>query len=71
VIAWLWLRQAMAARTGKVQGKPKDDAFYQGKLNACRYFFIYELPKIDALLHPVMSLDDTCYSAQAEQFIGI
>jgi alkylation response protein AidB-like acyl-CoA dehydrogenase len=53
VVAWLWLDQAVIATQGV--GGP-DAAFYRGKLAACRYFFRWELPRIDrwlALLDPV------------------
>lgn len=53
VVAWLWLDQAVVAT--RSLGGP-DDAFYRGKLAACRYFYRWELPRIDrwlALLHPV------------------
>jgi butyryl-CoA dehydrogenase len=46
VLAWLWLDVALAvSRPGPAAG-----AFGQGKLAAMRYFFAYELPKIDAWL---------------------
>jgi alkylation response protein AidB-like acyl-CoA dehydrogenase len=53
VVAWLWLDQATVAKAhlGSV-----DDAFYRGKLAACRYFFRWELPRLDrwlGLLEPV------------------
>ncbi len=44
VLAWLWLDVALAAR---------GHALAPGKLAAMRYFFAYELPKIDAWLAPV------------------
>ncbi|HSM22748.1 MAG TPA: acyl-CoA dehydrogenase, partial [Rubrivivax sp.] len=46
VLAWLWLDVALAVeRPGSAVG-----VFGQGKLAAMRYFFAYELPKIDAWL---------------------
>jgi len=46
VLAWLWLDVALAtARAGHAP-----DAFGQGKLAAMRYFYAYELPRIDAWL---------------------
>jgi hypothetical protein len=53
VVAWLWLDQAMIATRG-LAGSCSN--FYRGKLTACRYFFRWELPRIDrwlALLDPV------------------
>ncbi|MFE7423315.1 acyl-CoA dehydrogenase [Rhodococcus sp. NPDC057529] len=41
VLAWIWLDQAIAAHG-------RDGAFYDGKRAAARYFFTYELPKVDA-----------------------
>ena len=42
VLAWLWLDIALALHS--------DDDFANGKRAAMRYFFAYELPKIDAWL---------------------
>lgn len=49
-VAWQWMRQAAAARKA-LDGKPKstDLNFYEGKLVTARYFFAYELPKINGL----------------------
>lgn len=49
-IAWQWLLQAATARKA-LQGDllPTDVNFYQGKIQTCRYFFGYELPKIEGL----------------------
>ena len=70
VIAWMWLQQAQAAFAGKQQGNAADIAFYDGKLAACRFFFHYELPTVEAKFDLVSSLDRTCYDLQAEHFIG-
>ncbi|HSQ71308.1 MAG TPA: acyl-CoA dehydrogenase [Rubrivivax sp.] len=46
VLAWLWLDVALAVQpSGVAVG-----AFGQGKLAAMRYFYAYELPRIDAWL---------------------
>lgn len=53
VVAWLWLDQAVTATRG-VEGT--EAAFYRGKLAACRYFYRWELPRVDrwlGLLDPV------------------
>ena len=52
VIAWIWLEQLCAAH-----GKSGD--FYDGKRQAARYFFRYELPKTSAQLDLLESLDHT------------
>ena len=52
VIAWMWLEQFLAA-----QGQSGD--FYDGKRQAARYFFRYELPKTTPQLDLLESLDRT------------
>jgi Acetyl-CoA dehydrogenase C-terminal like/Acyl-CoA dehydrogenase, C-terminal domain len=49
VLAWMWLEVGMAV------SDEGDTDFAQGKRAAMRFFFDYELPKIDAWLHPVAS----------------
>jgi butyryl-CoA dehydrogenase len=64
VIAWLWLEMASAAlRPGSTVGEG------HGKLQAARYFFRYELPKIGAWLEVVASRDRTCLDAQESCFM--
>ena len=57
-IAWQWLLQAGAIRKA-LSGNPSgaDENFYQGKFFALRYFFRYELPKIDGLARRLMDGD--------------
>lgn len=53
VVAWLWLQVASVASQRR---SVTDDPYYRGKLAACRYFFRWELPRVDrwlALLGPV------------------
>jgi butyryl-CoA dehydrogenase len=69
-IAWMWLKQAVAANLGLANGNAADQAFYSGKLAACSFFFRYELPKIKADLSLVASLDSTCLDLSLEQFTG-
>jgi hypothetical protein len=52
VIAWMWLEQLLAAH-----GQTGD--FYDGKRQAARYFFRYELPKTGPQLDLPESLDRT------------
>jgi alkylation response protein AidB-like acyl-CoA dehydrogenase len=61
VVAWIWLEQACAAhgRTG---------AFYDGKRQACRYFFKWELPRTNAQFDLLASLDDTALAMRDEWF---
>jgi len=52
VLAWTWLGQAVAAH-----GHAGD--FHDGKRQACRYFFRWELPRTGAQFDLLDSLDDT------------
>jgi butyryl-CoA dehydrogenase len=52
VIAWAWLEQLVAAN-----GREGD--FYEGKRQAARYFYRYELPKTAPQLDLLHSLDRT------------
>ena len=61
VLAWIWLEQAEAAA-----GNPGD--FYQGKLQAARYFFATELPKTGPQIALLRSLDRTSLDMQANWF---
>ncbi|HEY8555005.1 MAG TPA: acyl-CoA dehydrogenase [Burkholderiales bacterium] len=66
VVAWLWLRQALAAARGLSQGAEIDRDFYRGKLAAARYFFNWELPKTGPQLDLLERRDRTCLDTQPE-----
>ncbi|HCU89565.1 MAG TPA: acyl-CoA dehydrogenase, partial [Gammaproteobacteria bacterium] len=66
--AWMWLRQAIAASARLNAAGAADIAFYQGKLQACQYFYRYELNKIPERLSLLASSDDTCLAMQDEWF---
>ncbi len=70
VIAWLWLKQALVAEKAIADGRASgdDEAFYKGKLGACRYFYRYELPKVHTEFALVKSLDDTCLNFAPDDF---
>jgi butyryl-CoA dehydrogenase len=67
VVAWLWLDVACAA-VAAAEGK--DVAFLRGKVQAARYFFDFELPKIDAWLGVVAARNPTCREMQDAWFDG-
>ncbi len=52
VIAWMWLEQVLACNG-------RDGDFYNGKRQAARYFFRYELPRTAPQLDLLESLDRT------------
>ncbi len=64
VVAWIWLQQAMAA-AAKL---PVDDNLRRGKLQACRYFYQWELPKIQPQLDLLAALDTTTLDMQDAWF---
>jgi alkylation response protein AidB-like acyl-CoA dehydrogenase len=68
VIAWMWLWQARIAARALECAAEADRAFYVGKLRACRYFYRYELPKINTQADLLGQLDDTCLTMPPESF---
>jgi alkylation response protein AidB-like acyl-CoA dehydrogenase len=64
VVSWIWLSQALSA----LDAQHNDLDFYAGKLQACRWFFRYELPKVDAQLALLASLDTTTLTMQDNWF---
>ncbi|HEX5684784.1 MAG TPA: acyl-CoA dehydrogenase [Ideonella sp.] len=61
VIAWIWLDVALAARDA-------DTARREGTLAACRYFYAYELPLVDAWLKVVSAREAVCREMHDEWF---
>lgn len=57
VIAWIWLEQLLAT-------EGRDGDFYEGKRQAARYFFRYELPRTAPLLDLLASRDRTTLKMQ-------
>ncbi len=57
-VAWQWLLQALAVQKALERGLPAgEEKFYQGKFYVFRYFFGYELPKIEGLIKRLMNTD--------------
>jgi butyryl-CoA dehydrogenase len=68
-IAWQWLLQGTAAQKAVEKGaKKKDQNFYAGKIFAMRYFFAYELPRIEGLEKRLMSDDRPTVEMQPDFF---
>ncbi len=61
VVAWIWLEQLVA-----VNGRSGD--FYDGKRQAARYFFRYELPRTAPQLDLLARLDRTTLDMRDEWF---
>lgn len=57
-VAWQWLLQAIATEKAlEKQGPKAEETFYKGKFLTFRYFFGYELPKIEGLFKRLMNSD--------------
>ena len=62
VVAWLWLRQARVALSENQESTGHERRlFLKGKLAACKYFYRYELPQIDATCNLLQSMDESCF----------
>ena len=61
VLAWMWLEQLLAT-------EGREGAFYDGKRQAARYFFRWELPRTGPQLALLESLDTTTLDAQPAWF---
>lgn len=68
-IAWQWLHMGIKAQQVLDKGVTEEEInFYQGKLYTLRYFFEYELPKIDYLAHRLTSPDALTVEMDAAWF---
>jgi len=70
LVSWIWLRQAeIAVEKLQVEGLFEEDCnFYQGKLQAARYFLDWELPETQAQACLLQSLNTTTYDMQDAWF---
>jgi butyryl-CoA dehydrogenase len=66
VMAWLWLQQALVATRALAEGTAETD-FYNGKLAASRYFYLYELPKTAYQQSVLAKLDDVLLKVSPAQ----
>lgn len=68
-IAWQWLKQAMVAHNALAKNPSGGEAdFYNGKMFTFRYFFNYELPKIEALAIRLKNTDGLTLKMKSEYF---
>ncbi|MBI6851785.1 acyl-CoA dehydrogenase [Pseudomonas cichorii] len=68
VIGWRWLEQAIRATEGLARSNPSDADFYQGKLQAARYFLTWEIPGCNHELTLLENRDDACLGMEADWF---
>ena len=55
VVAWQWLKQGIVTQQMMAE---KDDEFYVSKMETMKFFFKYELPKIEGLATSIMAGDE-------------
>ena len=69
-MGWMWLWQGTESAKALAAGAAGDEprAFYEGKLQACRYVFRHEIARADHLADLVQSLDDTTLAMRSELF---
>ena len=70
-VAWIWLQQAQVACQALEQGRAGQRSsmdFYRGKLQACQYFFVWELPKVASQLALLANIDTTTLDMQDAWF---
>ncbi len=67
-IAWQWLQQAETALRRMEQAHAEDKNFYQGKWMTMKYFYEYELVKIEALAMRMKSDNSVTVDMQGDWF---
>lgn len=69
VIAWMWLKQGVVAHVALQQSPHQDDVdFYQGKLQAMKFFYHVELPKTVHWGALVKGIDRSSFDMQGAWF---
>lgn len=67
-IGWLWLQQAAIAQKALPDATGDDRDFYNGKVQACRFFFATEVPLIEHAARLVRDAEPSAFDMQAEWF---
>ncbi len=68
-IAWQWMEQGVTAKEALAKDLSKSEiSFYEGKIYATRFFFAYELPKIEGLLVRLTDNDPLTIEMTAKHF---
>jgi alkylation response protein AidB-like acyl-CoA dehydrogenase len=68
VMAWIWLEQARLASSALANAECTERDFYLGKLMACRFFFRWELPRVDTWFGVLDPVDTTCLEMSVTAF---
>ncbi|MBA4368818.1 MAG: acyl-CoA dehydrogenase, partial [Desulfobacterium sp.] len=68
-ISWQWLLQALAIQNSIRENPSRAESqFMEGKIFTCRYYFAYELPKIEALAKRLMDSDPITVTMDSRYF---
>lgn len=67
-IAWQWLNQGIVVQQKLNDAHEADQNFYQGKLATLRYYYEYELVKVDSLVKRLQSTDNVTIEMQSDWF---
>ena len=69
VMSWIWIRQASKAEQQLTTMQDSDKQnFYQGKIQAAKYFIDWELPTISRDIELLINDNSVCTDMQAEWF---
>jgi butyryl-CoA dehydrogenase len=68
--SWIWLKQALVADSALSQTDLAESEanFYQGKLQAARYYLEWELPEIEPQVKILSSINPVCFDMQDAWF---
>ena len=66
IVAWLWLQQGLVIEAGLKE--TPDDGFLNGKRQAMKYFFNWELPRVEQWIKVLDPVDTTCLDMQPNWF---
>ncbi len=64
----MWLKQASLAAKAVDEATGEERSFYLGKLQACQYFYRYELTKLPERYALLADADDTCLNMADDWF---
>ena len=70
VVSWMWIRQANIAekQLGNTDLSAEEQSFYQGKIQAAKYYLNWELPLINRDFAVLEKCDDSCADMQSDWF---
>lgn len=70
IIAWQWLDIACVSKTALLnEDKTYSSEFYESKIHTMRFFYKYELPKIDSAATILLDMDELTISREQNVFL--